>query len=227
MKPSEIQAWVDRLASDTLAIDIEGTEIRLGRITLRDSLLIDLETGRNPLFEVMDVQAMQAGKHPPFSLEIQTLIFYYSLLKHYPDISREEAGYLFTLLTPDQRQRIVFWALTGFYEEDRPYRFSEAGKPVFNIPAWLPLLAHLYPGYTIRDLLELDATELMMLLSGVAEVQKFYALLIAGKKSKVKLAQPLIVMYPAHLKEVAHGQRRAVKGANREGKAAKQNVPDS
>lgn len=227
MKPAEIQAWVDRLAANELAFTIEDTEIRVGRLTLRDAMAIDLETGRNPLFEILDVQAMEKGKHPPLSLELQLLIFYYGLLKCYPEISREEAGYLFTLLDPAMRQRIVYWILAGVFPDERPLVSSEAGKPVLNLPAWLPLLAHLYPGYTIRDLLDLDATELITLISGVAEVQKFYAVLFGGKKSKAKLAQPLVFMYPSRAKEGRDGKGRASSAADRKGKAADEVLSDS
>lgn len=227
MKPPEIQSWIDRLALDSLTIEVEGAKVKVGRLTVRDSLLIDLETGRNPLFELMDVQAMQKGKHPPLSLELQNLIFYYGLLKFYPDITREEAGDILSLLPVQERQRVIYWILTGYLPEgDRPFKFGEAGKPILNIPAWLPLLAHLYSGYTIRDLLNLDATELALLISGITEIQKFYALLIGGKKSKAKLAQPLVILYPVQLEEAKYGQRRKTAGTDRKGEAAEQDLPN-
>lgn len=208
MKPAEIQALVDRLATKFMTVRIQGVDVRVGRLTVLDSLLIDLETGRNPLFELLDVQALKAGKHPPLSFELQSWIWFHGLRKAYPDITKDEADALLTLVDPAERLSIVLWILAGYLDEsERKLSIGEAGKPILNIPAWFPLLLHLYPGYKLADLLELNATELSMLLAGVAEVQKFYALLIGGKKSKIKLADPLAVMY-APRKEGKHDKGR-------------------
>ena len=200
MTAKDILEWADRLAQKERKFQVAGFEFKVGRLTLLDSFLIDREYGRNPLLEVLDVQGQQAKVYDPYPYSIQLAIFWHGLRKFHPEISLEEAGLLFDLLDPEERARTIAWILTGSDGSSREIVFSKAGHPVFRIDFWLPLLSFLY-GYKIRELLEMDVNELSLLIVGYQAVAKHYALLFSGKKSKVRLADPLVFLYPQQVKE--------------------------
>lgn len=187
----------DRLARRAYELRVHDLTIKLGRLTLAESFLIDQETGRNPILELFDPLGQEAKAYPVFSFSVQRLIFFFGLNKFY-ELTTEEAGDLFAALPLEKQSEAIRWILTGDLPSERPLEIPEKGKPVFRLDAWLPLLLHVYPGYTLRDLLQSDSTELALLIQGYAEVVKFYARLFGtGKKKSPKLAQPIAFLYPS------------------------------
>ena len=205
MNAKDLLEWADRLVQKERTFEIAGFEFRVGRLTLLDSFLIDKEYGRNPLLEILDVQGQQGKVYDPYPYSVQLAIFWHGLWKFHPEITREEAGLLFDLLGPEERARMIAWILTGNDGAPREIEFSKAGHPVFRIDFWLPLLSYLY-GYKIHELLQMDVNELSLLIIGYQAVAKHYALMFGGKKSRVRLADPLVFLYPHQVKEARNDQ---------------------
>lgn len=119
VKDRELSALLAKVREEKREIDINGTKVKFSRLTLNDNVEIDKKLGIN-LFAEMVEAAKIGGVPKVWSYELQRLVFYYSLIKNYPDIEEREVGEVMSLMNQEQLSSLLVWIITGKQAEELP-----------------------------------------------------------------------------------------------------------
>lgn len=119
VKDRELSTLLAKVREEKREVDISGVKVKFSRLTLNDNIEIDKRLGIN-LFAEMIEAAKTGGVPKVWSYELQRLVFYYSLVKNYPEIEEKEVGDLMSLMSQEQLSSLLVWIITGREAEGLP-----------------------------------------------------------------------------------------------------------